>query len=165
MPFKSLIYIESAVESPSTTTSIESFTRDPIGYKNGQNLYPNYFLLAGTDPSGLVTCTVTSVLRGKPTISAIGAGFGAEFTGSLNPSISNHQVMMLVGCVKATPVTYIYSCKCPCSAPVTVTSGGFETQNLENINVPGGVMVTSIEIGFGPATGIFEFSYWMIEPQ
>ncbi len=139
-------------------------TRDPITYRGTWNLYSNYFLLSRTDPSGLVTCTPTSVVRGTPTISAIGAGFGAEFTGSTNPSVSNHQVMMLVGCVKATPVTYIYSCKCPCSAPVMVTSGDFETQNLENINVPGGVMVTSIEIGFGPATGIFEFSYWMIEP-
>lgn len=55
MPFKSLIYIESAVESPSTTTSIESFTRDPIGYEDGLLLYQYVqgHSLSSFDPLGL----------------------------------------------------------------------------------------------------------------
>jgi hypothetical protein len=32
---------------------LESFTRDPIGYVDGGNLYSDYFKLSNTDPSGL----------------------------------------------------------------------------------------------------------------
>ena len=61
MPFKSLIYIESAVESPSTTTSIESFTRDPIDYVGSEwNLYEvlDSQPLVNSDPDGLDIYTI-----------------------------------------------------------------------------------------------------------
>ena len=57
LPFESLIYIESAIESPPTTTSIESFTRDPIDFIGSQwGLYEvfNGRVLDDLDPTGLI---------------------------------------------------------------------------------------------------------------
>ena len=63
LPFESLIYIESAIESPPTTTSIESFTRDPIGFEGSEwNMYECFgsSALIAIDPDGQkvrVPCT------------------------------------------------------------------------------------------------------------
>jgi len=49
----SVIFSEVGDPQPSTTTTIGFFTRDPIGYMDGQHLYRCYFVPQRVDPSGL----------------------------------------------------------------------------------------------------------------
>ena len=92
LPFESLIYIESAIESPPTTTSIESFTRDPIGYKGSpHNLYEfvGGRAMSATDPTGETwaewgCCPGINVYIGRRCSLRCNTGMPAVLTGQVN---------------------------------------------------------------------------------
>jgi len=52
VPNLSLVSVDIGNRQPSTTTTIGFFTRDPIGYADGWNLYPAKFIVSRVDPSG-----------------------------------------------------------------------------------------------------------------
>ena len=51
----SVVFSEAADPQPFTTTTIGSFTRDPIGYVDGHSLYRSYVSLSRIDFSGLLS--------------------------------------------------------------------------------------------------------------
>ena len=53
LPSKSLGRVEIWLVIYDCRVGLESFTRDPIGYRDGLSLYGSYFLLSDLDPSGL----------------------------------------------------------------------------------------------------------------
>jgi RHS repeat-associated protein len=140
--------------------------RDPIGYFEELLLYQCGFVLSGSDPTGLVTCTLSGTMFGpvsSPT--AAGAGYGVGISGATNPSPANLDILWHLSCEQVQPVTYIYTCKCPCSAPITVTVPGQRSRRLDNVFITGGVITTGVSATVGPRTGGVGISYWTIDPS
>jgi len=140
---------------------LESFSRDPIGFKGSKhNLYEFFdsHALIKLDPDGLKTVNCTHIPPatrvGAPEIVAVGMGWDVDMNNpDTNPLPANFTIMYWLACTKKTKFSFTYTCACPCKPPSNIPI--FSTETVEDtvdetpiakIHVPGGIAVLNVGI-------------------